>query len=49
MGGICESDGNKIERREFYEIIVSINSILDISKGGWNIKSSEDLKKPIKI
>ena len=45
MGGICESDGNKIERREFYEIIVSINSILDIIKGGWNIKSSEGFKK----
>ena len=36
---------NKIGKREFYEIIVSIDSILDINKGGWNIKSSEGYKK----
>ena len=59
MGTICGTDRNKnvtfvqqqgenIDPTNFYDVIVSINSILDISKGGWNIKLSENFQKNYK-
>ena len=59
MGTICRTDRNKnvtfvqqqgenIDPTNFYDVIVSINFILDISEGGWNIKLSENFQKNYK-
>ena len=40
-----QKQGKNIDPANFYDVIVSINSILDISKGGWNIKLSERFQK----
>jgi len=34
--------------KNFYDVIVSIKSIMDISKGGWNIKLSDNFQKNYK-
>ena len=43
-----QKQGKNIDPANFYDVIVSINSILDISKGGWNIKLSERFQKEYK-
>jgi len=54
MGDLCESDRNKTGISNYpygydeYDVIVSINSIKDICKEGWNIKYSENFKKDFK-
>ena len=37
-----------IDPKNFYDVIVSIKSIMDISKGGWNIKLSDNFQKDSK-
>ena len=50
LGKIIDNNkqNNNIEFKEFYDVIIDIKSIKDISKG-WEIKMSKRAKKEMKI